>query len=405
MTSETDTRGTVLELYMKKSIPLMGFNDISKVIKDEGFLLKCVDMMNELHAMSLGLNELAGAISCLFQNEEASERGALQAVLVGMVAGLCPNERQLKIISEVTDYIEGAKAKYNSIKIRVHSRTEIDDIDLSFLENKPENYKALHRLYEHFISDSILIKKALKTDDVGLYSLLISGSSKATGYYTEPRVLASLLKNNEYRSAHKIIEAHCGTSVYTNKDIFSQSILPFSERYNPDACFINPGSMDKNILARHGQLILLSAFQEALRNDMFSSEKSNHPEDQVSAIMGVMKAMIAAGVDWYPPWIATRCEHPVAALLDLEGKSFLLAEKINGFFSDPRIRNLEKDSRKEVFVKGLASTLPAHVLISQFGNCDKKLYTLYRLTGNKDLIEKIESKDVKRKIIEQDLSI
>lgn len=405
MTSDIDRHGLALNIYISKQIPLIKVADIPDIIRDQQNLLRYADLISELDAMGMGFIELGYGLSRLFQTTDAEERGCYQAALIGIVAGLCPHEMQLKVIKSTGDYLENNKYRNISKNLRSSRKIGISKVDLSFLGYDHENYIALYKCFGNLISSEEFAEKVLIDDDVYLYSLLTRGSRERTGYYINQSTITTLLSDVQYRFAVKVINAHFCTRTFTCKDLFAQLLPPFSDSYIPRDSVINPVDIDKALLARHGQMILLNGFQAVLNNDFLRNETPSHPEEQANAIKEVMDAMIAAGVDWYAPWISTRSDQPQGALIDLQGQSFTLHQQVSGFFSDPRVSRLKKDSMEEILLKGVARSLPAEVIIEIFDQSDNNLDFFYRMTGNTLFVEQIKNREIKRKIIERDLGM
>lgn len=274
---------------------------------------------------------------------------------------------------------------------------DIKKINIDHIKNNDTALKLFDDLFRIEIKEWINL--VIESDDAQLAKMLIK---------TPNAVVDEVQLKNELGENPNIRKAFFGTSQYTLKDLFSICTMPFTHNFDCDV-FQNKfdPSCHSNLFAKYGEHIFAHCFQ-SLKNAGRVNSQPDIEAEQEAAMTQVVQALLAEGIDWYKPWLASAEKDCFPALIDLADVEATSEEKILSFLNDERIKEMPDYPIFEAGRRVMFSIFPAETVcqvLKKFEDPDKVFDLFYRETKNPVYLEQIKSPEKKRHILSDELSM
>ena len=378
----------IIDLIEKhaKNFKVLELGAFKESVYDPGEQDWAAEVVDEARHLGIYFNDLSRVM-----NEMNSAWGSEQLKRLRILACLHPDPNQAKRLSDFSKEATPFALMYG-VKL------DINRINFGAIKDNETALKDASHLFD--LSNDVWVAYLISSDDAGLF-------------YTRTIETSALqLKDveNKLQENPNIRKFLYGTDKYKLKDLANACALPFQSDFNINEFDIDRvfnSSITRDLLARHGEMILAGCFRHAYAPKRIGAAL-NVKEGQQEAILSVLQCFISAGVDWYKPWCASRLEMYPMALMDIQEDRFTAKEIARSFVLDNRNFQIPHGSIKEACRRALIQLMPPKAFIAIYkeeDTRDEMMDFFYRETGNQEYLDQIKDPSSKRDILSDELGM
>lgn len=394
---------TVIDLIEKHNIEFSYGAASLSLIDNEAFRASSSGFYYDVFHYGMEGEEIAYALKEAGFSVNNSN-ATLEHLAISFIAALLHSSPNQKLILDWADAITNnnfTRPVYRSVLHQV--KVSAKSFDFKHLDKDSKTILALNKALKLDANDWVEI--IVDNDDSQLFESLVNAYEDVAEAKKAQKILLNKISHANQNLYPRLKRFIIGTDKSMYRNAVYNLLYPFRSDFDPTQYDnLSLKDMPNGFLEKHGGIVLADAFSQCLSVDFFKTT-SNCSDEQAGAIADVLKLYIEKGVDWYKPWLASRTDAHLGALLDLESEYFTAPEQVKGVLTDQRLFNAAQGSRKFQLIKAFLTILPSSEVVNLFKDDDDLLVYCHKMTNNPKFLKFVKDHSKKTACITSDLSM